>query len=203
MSDIERAADAAADWLARRSEGDAAGIERLRALVRERVAQRLQEGESTYLSIDYGRKIDDETIDGVTMPDICGMRVTTRSLRVDRRHAAVERLAIDPAEAVPVTVQHVFLVEDIENLITTAFEGGINYWVRRADRRPAAPDFACTLRTIDGEDRALDLEKIVAGLRLVATQWPKHFGDFLDESGDATTADVIIQAAVFGELVYG
>lgn len=98
----------------------------------------------------------------------------------------------------------------VDDLLTTAFDGGSNYWCREVevdepddDGYPSAPRYACTLVTDDGERRAFDIDKLVAGLALVAEKWPRHWADWVRCSGDATTADVIIQAAVFGELVYG
>jgi hypothetical protein len=35
------------------------------------------------------------------------------------------------------------------------------------------------------------------------TQYPAHYGDVLSGSWDAETADVFLQLAVMGELVYG
>lgn len=39
--------------------------------------------------------------------------------------------------------------------------------------------------------------------RILATKYPHHFCDILKDGGDATTGDVLIQCALFGEIVYG
>ena len=37
----------------------------------------------------------------------------------------------------------------------------------------------------------------------MAETHPRHFADFLAGNEDATTGDVLLQLAVFGELVFG
>lgn len=55
----------------------------------------------------------------------------------------------------------------------------------------------------DGKDAiVLDLEAMKRGLAVMAKQEPKHFGDFMQENDDATTADVFMQCCAFGKVVY-
>lgn len=49
----------------------------------------------------------------------------------------------------------------------------------------------------------LNLAKIKRGLTVMAKKYPKHFADFLTENDDADTADVFLQCALLGEVVYG
>jgi hypothetical protein len=49
----------------------------------------------------------------------------------------------------------------------------------------------------------LTLEGLRRGVQLMADQYPKHFADLAANSGDAITGDVLVQLAVFGELIYG
>lgn len=49
----------------------------------------------------------------------------------------------------------------------------------------------------------IDLENIERGLKLMQEKYPRHFADFISENYDAITGDVLIQLAVFGEIVYG
>lgn len=49
----------------------------------------------------------------------------------------------------------------------------------------------------------LNREKIQKGLQLMQEKYPSHWGDFVSENDDADTADVFLQLAVLGELVYG
>lgn len=44
---------------------------------------------------------------------------------------------------------------------------------------------------------------LVDGLQLMATKYPRHFGDFMAENDDAVTGDVYIQCVVLKEVIYG
>jgi hypothetical protein len=56
---------------------------------------------------------------------------------------------------------------------------------------------------MDPDGRRLDLESISEGLNVMATHYPRHFADFLNEAADAVTADVFLQCCLFGELICG
>jgi hypothetical protein len=49
----------------------------------------------------------------------------------------------------------------------------------------------------------LDLKSIAQGLDSLATKYPRHFADLVNENPDAITADVLLQCCLFGELIYG
>jgi hypothetical protein len=49
----------------------------------------------------------------------------------------------------------------------------------------------------------LDLKSIGRGLDVLATRYPRHFADLINENTDAITADVLLQCCLFGELIYG
>ena len=49
----------------------------------------------------------------------------------------------------------------------------------------------------------LRLDVIARGLNVLANRYPRHFADLVNENGDLTTADVLLQCCVFGELIYG
>ena len=53
------------------------------------------------------------------------------------------------------------------------------------------------------EDFILDLPAIQRGLEIMAHAYPRHFQDIVSESGDVITADVFLQCALLGEIVYG
>jgi hypothetical protein len=36
----------------------------------------------------------------------------------------------------------------------------------------------------------------------LATKYPRHFADLVNENTDAITADVLLQCCLFGELIY-
>jgi len=115
----------------------------------------------------------------------------------------------------------------IAYLLSAAFEGGVGYWcqivgyVKPDDPRSVLGDEtiyrhidypltggAVRCRVVDEavEDPGtliLDREAIKRGLRLMAQEWPQHWADFMDESEDASTADVFLQCALLGGVVYG
>lgn len=122
---------------------------------------------------------------------------------------------------------------DIANLLCSAFEGGSNYWLDsqpfkkikpkewvpvmdEGDEKPkkwpvydypllegGAIEFKADPGTGEQQVYRMDLEMIQKGLQLMAKEAPRHFGDFISENGDATTADVFLQLCLFGEIVYG
>lgn len=49
----------------------------------------------------------------------------------------------------------------------------------------------------------LNLESLAKGLDLMAQKHSRHFADIVEENDDANTSDVLVQLAVFGEIVYG
>ena len=48
----------------------------------------------------------------------------------------------------------------------------------------------------------LDLKSIRRGLEDLATKYPRHFADLVNEDTDAITANVLLQCCLFGELIY-
>ena len=48
----------------------------------------------------------------------------------------------------------------------------------------------------------LDLKSIGRGLDDLATKYPRHFADLVNENTDAITANVLLQCCLFGELIY-
>lgn len=49
----------------------------------------------------------------------------------------------------------------------------------------------------------LDWEAIQKGLAVMASKYPRPFGDWLAEKDDAETGDVFLQCCLFGEVRYG
>jgi len=109
------------------------------------------------------------------------------------------------------------------DLLSTAIEGGSTYWA----------NFSAAVRSSDGEYlsvvvteqdshkegspriiRALAATDLIVGLERLAAvavndehdmqrMAGQHLGDALSENGDASTADVVLQMALFGEVIYG
>ena len=110
--------------------------------------------------------------------------------------------------------------QQIADQIVTALEGGSNYWVQWAkltdqngkqvrkidlvDHPELVPTTKLLLMEDEGDEPVeINYDKIKTGLEKMAEVYPNHFSDLINETGDATTADVFIQMAAFGELVYG
>ena len=106
--------------------------------------------------------------------------------------------------------------QDIDDIICTAFEGGINYWCYKAEvvGGKYLGEFASDqisrggkLRLYIGEPfddensetYTFDLSDLLKGLE----KYIEDVGHFDIDECDAEVADMIIQYTVFGELVYG
>lgn len=120
-------------------------------------------------------------------------------------------------------VKTVISDQRIEDLLCSAFEGGSNYWyiIKSFNYPPGATKQSLgityphielplkggslTVGDIEGDlpDKVLDRLAINNGLEIMARNYPTHYADFLAENDDATTADVFLQCAVFGEVVLG
>jgi hypothetical protein len=49
----------------------------------------------------------------------------------------------------------------------------------------------------------LRLDVIAHGIEVLASRYPRHFADLINENGDLITADVLVQCCLFGDVVYG
>lgn len=83
-------------------------------------------------------------------------------------------------------------------------------WLRVIEQESGMPSYvnapARYFEMIDGkltECYRLDRECLIRGLQTMASKYPKHFSDFLNETDDATTGDVFLQCCCFGEAIYG
>lgn len=122
-----------------------------------------------------------------------------------------------------IEIEQKITIDDIENIIVTSVEGGSNYWMgidnstsEWADKPEKMPISQYivelilagkTVKFYDIEDEddtendwTLTLDKLLNGFKLNAQQRPE---DSDLDNADATTADCIIQYAMFGEVVYG
>ncbi len=126
------------------------------------------------------------------------------------------------ADRVRVVLQIVVTQEDIDDIMVSALEGGINYWCDKAKvDGHSLGEYASEKISQGGtlilhdmeEDRneLLTKEKLLQGIKMYAEQ-PKH-GDIFEvidhelhiDCGmvDAEVADAIIQYAIFSEIFYG
>ena len=121
-------------------------------------------------------------------------------------------------ETVMVKTEVAITQQRVEDLLCGAFEGGSNYWayfvVSKKQKQGVKIDYIYEIATRGGEitinDREtgetlgfLNEESIKKGLQLMAEKYPNRFIDVVNENDDADTADIFVQLAVMGELVFG
>ncbi len=121
---------------------------------------------------------------------------------------------------------------DLANLITSALEGGSNYWAEVVHKvQPTKMTHWCftdgkdkkakaeyleeyvmneggslTIRDTESEEHSehvLTLAKAERGLQLMADKFGSNFADVLRQDTDANTGDVWLQLALFGDVIYG
>lgn len=105
----------------------------------------------------------------------------------------------------------------ITDQIVTAYEGGIVYWATSMDpvgefKTEVSPwyddekfwagDFKVKLAHEEGET-ILTPDSILKGLEYLAKDQLWRIDQIVKETGDAETADVFMQACVFGDIIYG
>lgn len=110
----------------------------------------------------------------------------------------------------------------ILDLLVGAFEGGSNYWVEElcikvpgVRSKESGVDYytKAQIAAVFGEVRikaaeddklyTLNRAAIQCGLEAMALKYHRHFADIVDENDDATTSDVLLQMALFKEIIYG
>lgn len=114
-------------------------------------------------------------------------------------------------------------VSDLDGIIVTAAEGGINYWarirnykIRALDEPEKYPD-GCSMEVQEDEVMGgtdplwvkVDRMLVAKGIQVMAEKYPHQLraliasGSCGDYAPDAEVCDVIVQCGVFGEIVYG
>lgn len=119
--------------------------------------------------------------------------------------------------------------QQIADLLTDALEGGHNYWYEIKKQNPPTQftfridkdrvyehiDFPMNpggylviKQTVDESGpgaRRLTLQRLEAGMRDLAAseKYRHHFVDILKEDTDGTTADVFLQFALYGDVLFG
>ena len=100
----------------------------------------------------------------------------------------------------------------ISDILVTAFEGGSNYWLDKIEIVPLAPATAEVASDVPGlggfldlyfagEVRRLDRSMIEKGIYAAAKLRGRSVQGFYDDH-DAEDADVALQLAVLGEVIY-
>lgn len=116
------------------------------------------------------------------------------------------------------------LAQRITDMLCGAFEGGSNYWITKLDWTETSciedwdtkswydvlpkalgtnTHFEFMVRDLDGDWHDCDTKQLWAAVDVMSRKYYRHFRDMVAEQDDATTADVFIQCAIFGEVVYG
>lgn len=110
--------------------------------------------------------------------------------------------------------------QQVADQIVTALEGGSNYWleqfkpIKGKELAAESPWYACPnvwagdyeieiLADEDSKTYSFTPEKLKAGLEWLAKNHPDRITEIVEETGDAETADVFLQACVLGDIVYG
>jgi hypothetical protein len=127
---------------------------------------------------------------------------------------------------VKVEKSHEFSIDDINDLVCSALDGGINYWCGKAKIKKNVDgtfvgvasenhdkvkycsdvigyDGVIILYDAESSDKwELTLESMLKGISMYCSAENVVLSDLLDEH-DAGTADSIIQYALFNEIVFG
>lgn len=105
---------------------------------------------------------------------------------------------------------------DIDDIFSSALDGGITYWCKKAAlvHSDAPLDFTYTSEALshgrevelvdsfDGKKHIISRAKLEQGIRLAAAKKGQTAAKFIEDA-DAASADVAVQYAIFGEIVYG
>lgn len=127
------------------------------------------------------------------------------------------------------TVTTTLTAEQIDDVLTSALEGGSNYWadvvgkieptsweyvdtsLPREDGNhwmqeyPLNPGGALLIQDLEDEVSpawCLDSKSIQAGLAAMAEKCPTHLADIVIDNYDANTADAFLQCCLFGDIIY-
>tara|TARA_R110000824_G_scaffold284376_1_gene472652 strand:+ start:205 stop:594 length:390 start_codon:yes stop_codon:yes gene_type:complete len=114
--------------------------------------------------------------------------------------------------------------ELIEDILCSAFEGGITYWANNVScednkdmkkvggwkdtylTKTKKKDAVMFIHTIEGEKVKITKKSIIDALQKMDTpeyNYTKALNRILSEQCDADDADIVVQTACFGEVVYG
>ena len=114
--------------------------------------------------------------------------------------------------------------ELIEHILCSAFEGGIVYWADNVScedkedmqkvggwkheylTKTKKKDAVMYIHTMEGEKAKITKKSIIDALQKMdnpENKCTKALGRILNESWDADDADIVVQTACFGEVVYG
>ena len=137
---------------------------------------------------------------------------------------------LDPADHRPISIRIplVFDCQRLSDVLCTAIESGISYWCESAfvlqyPKNKKRSDYEWPLYQVPfsnchngrivlcefdayaqkQKNHTINRRKLIAGLRLLANDYPDYATDILNETYDANSADAWIQLCVFKEIKYG
>ena len=114
--------------------------------------------------------------------------------------------------------------ELIKGVLCSAFEGGITYWANNVSShnnkdmkkvggwkheyltKTKLKDAKLIIHTIDGGEVAITEKSIIDALQKMDSpeyKYTKALNRILNEEYDSDDADIVVQTACFGEVVYG
>lgn len=115
----------------------------------------------------------------------------------------------------------------VDTLLASAFCGGSSYWCqcvghkyphKSADKQNVQYRYQSALYpggcflvevqadygdTNNGKRYEIDQMSLMAGLQVMAEQYPRHFAAAISRNGDSITGDVYLQCCCFRKVVYG
>ncbi|WOF44318.1 hypothetical protein KNJ79_05145 [Sphingopyxis indica] len=116
------------------------------------------------------------------------------------------------------TVTHTLTASMLADLMVTAIEGGCGYWASDlelvsgtdeyeppyyADARFYLSPFKLALTDCMRDVHTIESDTLEKGWRLLNELYPRRALAVVEETYDAEDADVFLQLAVFGEIVFG
>lgn len=120
--------------------------------------------------------------------------------------------------AITLTTTETYDFIRINDLITSALEGGSNYWYTIIDhnRKEVGSEFICGTPFKEGgyidftayeydDDSVyrLDLKAIKLGIEIFKTEYPSYYKDWINENDDAMTGDIFLQCCLFNKVIFG
>jgi hypothetical protein len=104
-------------------------------------------------------------------------------------------------------------LEDLNGILTTAVEGGIGYWSEVKEYRWENTEIASVkVRELDREDpekpgwhliNAMDMLRVLPLIESNSSQAKGWNIEEIVEQCDADIADIAVQLAIFGKVIYG
>lgn len=113
-----------------------------------------------------------------------------------------------------ICLEHTFTEENIIDLLSVAFEGGISDWCDSAtiistlptNNLPSLEDaimfrHEVLLKAFDGKSYILTLDKFIAGIKRYCTEFGVPMSELMNVQ-DSNTVDAIVQLAILTDITY-